>query len=153
MTERGGNEAERLAVLLGHWHTRGRTTASGEAPLEIDATDTYEWLPARSGLLHTVDARMGEAKVEGAEIIGWDPSREKYRSQYFGSDGPNAYEAELSEEDGVLKWTMRSATDRFTGRFSDDRDRISGFWERRAEGETWEPWMEITLTKGAEEGS
>jgi hypothetical protein len=49
-------------------------------------------------LLHIVDARVGDQKVEGAEIIGLDTSRASYITQYFGSDGATAYEATLGEE-------------------------------------------------------
>ena len=70
-----------------------------------------------------------------------------YVTQYFGTDGPNAYEASLAEEDGRLVWRMRSARDRFTGSFSEDGNTITGRWERLDEEEKWQPWMEITLTK------
>jgi hypothetical protein len=113
----------------------------------IDATDTYEWLPGRFGLLHTVDARVGNEKVEGAEIIGWVPARDCYVTQYFGSDGPNSYEASLTEVDGVLVWTMRSAADRFTGTFGSDGNTLTGGWERLEAGEIWRQWMEVTLTR------
>jgi hypothetical protein len=99
-------------------------------------------------LLHRVDARVGDQKVEGAEIIGYDPARGSYVTQYFGSDGPTAYEANLSEEDGTLAWRMRSESNRFTGTFSADGDTITGYWER-LQGLTWHPWMDITLTRQA----
>jgi Protein of unknown function (DUF1579) len=139
---------DRLAVLVGRWRTEGSTRATADSPAaRIEATDTYDWLPGRSGLLHTVDARVGDQKVEGAEIIGWVPARRAYITQYFGSDGPNSYEASLTEVDGVLVWTMRSATDRFTGTFSDDGNRITGRWERLDDETSWQPWMEVTLTR------
>jgi Protein of unknown function (DUF1579) len=134
---------ERLEVLVGRWKTEGQTR--GE-PLRVDATDTYEWLPGGYGLLHTVDARMGDDKVEGAEIIGWNPDRGVYSTLYFGSDGPAAYEAELAEEGGALVWRMRSEHDRFEGTFDDDRSVITGHWEQ-LEGGEWRAWMDITLTK------
>jgi hypothetical protein len=85
--------------------------------------------------LHTVDARVAEEHVEGAGIIGWDPARNAYITQYFGSDGPNAYEASLAEEDGALAWNMRSRTDRFRGGFGDDGNTITGHWEQLDDGE------------------
>lgn len=101
----------------------------------------------RFGLLHTVDARVGEEHVEGAEIIGWDPERDAYATQYFGSDGPSAYEARLTEEDGALVWSMRSSQDRFTGTFSKDGNTITGHWEQLDDEENWQPWMDVKLTK------
>lgn len=148
MEREPGPEDERLGSLVGRWHTQGWTTETGDAPAtRIDAVDTYEWLPGRFGLLHRVDARVGDERVEGAEIIGWDPARGKYLTQYFGSDGPSAYEATLGEEDGALTWRMRSATDRFAGTFSSDGDTIEGHWERLDEQGGWRPWMEITLSR------
>src|SRR5262245_481591 len=126
-----GAELARLAVLLGLWHTEGSTSETADSQsARIDATDTYEWLPGGFGLLHTVDARVGDQKVEGAEIIGWVLARDTYVTQYFGSDGPSSYEASLTEVDGVLTWTMLSAADRFCGTFSNDRDTITGRWEQ-----------------------
>src|SRR5215217_1685398 len=118
MSHDARSEHERLGALVGRWKTEGWTKeADGAAPRRIDAVDTYEWLPGRFALLHRVDAQVGDQKVEGAEIIGYDPARGSYVTQYFGSDGPAAYEAKLSEEDGTLLWAMRSESDRFTGTF------------------------------------
>src|SRR5829696_8698104 len=104
MTDAPNIEHERLVVLVGSWKTEGWTReAAGTLSARIEATDTYERLPG-GALLHRVDARIGDQKVEGAEIIGYDPARGSYGTQYFGSDGPAAYEAKLSEEDGTLLW-------------------------------------------------
>ena len=146
MTDDRDSAHWRLAALVGQWRTEGRTVDMPE-PLLIDAVDTYEWLPGGSALLHIVDARVGEEQVKGAEIIGWDSARGVYLTQYFGTDGPNAYDASLAEEDGRLVWRMSSPRDRFTGSFSEDGNTITGHWERLDEEETWQPWMEITLTK------
>jgi hypothetical protein len=43
---------------------------------------------------------------------------------------------------------MWSASDRFTGAFTDDGNTIAGHWEQ-VDGEHWRPWMEVTLTKDA----
>jgi hypothetical protein len=137
---------ERLEPLIGSWRTEGRT--SDAASVRVDAVDTYERLPG-GALLHLVDAMVGDQKVEGAEIIGYDPARGSYLTQYFGSDGPNAYEASLVEDGGALVWTMRSAKDRFTGTFDDRRDVIRGHWETLHEESGWQPWMDITLTRQA----
>jgi hypothetical protein len=148
MAGSSGSEHERLEALVGTWQTEGWTKdVPGAAAAKIDATDAYEWLPGGFGLLHTVDARVGDEKVEGAEIIGYDPERGTYVTQYFGSDGPTAYEASLREESGALMWSMRSRTTRFTGVFSEDGNTITGHWELLDDGSNWQPWMDITLTK------
>ena len=145
-----GPEQEGLGVLIGVWKTEGFTRESaGRQAMRIDAVDTYEWLPGGFAVLHRVDALVGDEPVEGAEIIGYDPERSAYVTQYFGSDGPNSYEATLQDLDGTLVWTMSSGTDRFTGTFDDSRERITGRWEQLEGGAGWRPWMEITLTKQA----
>ncbi len=138
---------ERLEVLVGRWKTEGQTIDASGAPADqIDAIDTYERLPG-GALLHLVDAQVGDQKVEGAEIIGHDPDRNEYATQYFGSDGPTAYEASLSQESEYLIWRMQSKTTRFTGRFSKDRKGITGHWELQGDSGDWQPWMDITLTR------
>ena len=135
-----------LKPLAGRWHTTGRTT--DQPPIEIDAIDEYEPLPG-GAMLHRVDARMGDQHVEGAEIIGFDPALGHFRTQYFGNDGPSAYEAEFSEENGVRVWSMRGEKERFRGTFNADGDVITGHWERLAGDGTWQRWMDITLTRTA----
>jgi catechol 2,3-dioxygenase-like lactoylglutathione lyase family enzyme len=140
---------ERLEALIGRWKTEGRTTEASAVPAgRIDAIDTYERLPG-GALLHLVDAKVGDQKVAGAEIIGYDPARGSYLTQYFGSDGPNAYEASLVEDDGALVWTMRSRKDRFIGTFNDERNVITGHWEALDDDSNWQPWMDVTLTREA----
>jgi hypothetical protein len=132
--------------LIGRWKTQGWTTAAPGTAERIDAVDTYQRLPG-GALLHLVDARVGDQIVEGAEIIGFDAARGRYVTQYFGTDGPNAYEATLVEHDGTLVWTMRGAKDRFTGTFDDGRNVITGHWELLGDASTWQPWMDVTLTR------
>jgi hypothetical protein len=137
---------ERLDALIGRWKTTGRTADDSAGPMDIDAIDTYERLPG-GALLHLVDAKVGDEKVEGAEIIGHDPARGSYLTQYFGTDGPNAYEASLVEDDGALVWSMRSERDRFTGTFNTERNVITGHWDALDDDSNWQPWMDITLTR------
>jgi len=148
MEQASGAEHERLDALIGRWKTDGQTKETREAPAaKIDAVDTYEWAPGGFALLHGVDAKVGDETVEGAEIIGYDPERGAYVTQYFGSDGPAAYEADLARENGTLVWRMRSKGDRFTGTFNDDGNVITGHWELLDDDGNWQPWMDITLTK------
>ena len=149
MAHESGSALERLDALIGKWKTRGTTTDASAVPADrIDAIDTYERLPG-GALLHLVDARVGLQKVDGAEIIGYDPDRRTYVTQYFGSDGPTAYEASLTEESEGLMWRMRSKTTRFIGIFSEDGNVITGHWELLRDNGDWRPWMEITLTRQA----
>jgi len=86
-------------------------------------------------------------------IIGADPGREAYRQHYFDSRGiARMYAMEFS--DGV--WTLvRDSADftplefsqRFTGTFSSDGQRINGRWETSRDGSNWEHDFDLTYTK------
>jgi hypothetical protein len=148
------SETERLGVLTGIWRTEGWTRERpGEPEARIEAVDTYEWLPGGGGLLHVVDARVGLQRVEGAEIIGFDPEPRAYVSLFFGTGGPISYEANLAQERGALTWTMRSERTRFAGTFNEPCDTITGQWEARDEDGSWIPSMDITLTKRSSAGA
>lgn len=141
------DQVQQLQALVGKWHTKGYTRPTADTPVaEIDATDEYDRLPG-GALLHLVDARVGDQKVEGAEIIGFDPHRQSYVTLYYGTDGPNSYEARFEQENGALVWKMASARDRFTGIFSKDGNTITGHWELIDQAGNWQPWMDVTLTK------
>lgn len=98
------------------------------------------------------DAPSGGRSSRGPQgrwrrIIGFDPERGRYVTQYFGSDGPTAYEADLAKERDRSVWTMRGPDTRFSGELSADGDVITGRWERLSGDSTWTDWMDITLTK------
>jgi Protein of unknown function (DUF1579) len=149
VTDTSSEAMERLAVLVGRWHTEGWTRdEAGHQAERIDAIDSYDWLSGGAAVLHLVEATVGERTVEGAEIIGYDPDRGHYATQYFGTDGPTAYDASLSEaDDGARVWEMRSEDTRFRGSFNAGGSVITGRWERLAPDAGWQPWMDITLTK------
>jgi hypothetical protein len=150
--EAADSARERLEALVGRWKTEGWTIdpAGGQGD-RIDAVDTYERLPG-GALLHLVDARVGDQKVDGAEIIGFDPELGKYSTQYFGTDGPAAYQASLRTDSGKTVWEMHSEADRFTGTFSADGNSITGYWEAVDDDGSWRPWMNITLTRHDADG-
>jgi hypothetical protein len=62
-------------------------------------------------------------------------------------DGANACEASGVEDDGALVWTVCSEKAWFTGTFNDERNLIAGPWEALGDDSTWDPWMDITVTR------
>ena len=146
MTDDRDSAHRRLAALVGQWRTEGRTVDMPE-PLLIDAVDTYEWLPGGSASCTSSTPGLARSRSRAPRSSGGIRRAASTVTQYFGTDGPNAYDASLAEEDGRLVRRMSSPRDRFTGSFSEDGNTITGRWERLDEEETWQPWMEITLTK------
>jgi Protein of unknown function (DUF1579) len=144
-----GPEHRRLDVFVGQWRTEGTILADPENPsgstAKLTAVDTYEWLPGGFFLIHHVDGRMGEDEVHAIEIIGYDASRQAYRTRSFDNHGnTGTYEATLRG----ATWAIRGQRERFTGEFGDGSRTLTGQWQRRsADGARWVPWMDIRLTK------
>lgn len=134
-----------LDAFVGTWRTEGEVRATPDAPaFRFTAVDRYEWMPGGFFLLHHVDARMGETRLTALEVIGYDPAADVYPMHSYDSTG-NA-----GTHQGRLRgatWTFTGAAERFTGAFGRDGATLSGLWERSADGATWEPWMDVTLTR------
>ncbi len=144
-----GPEHRLLDVFVGTWNTEGTILADAAHPsattAKLTAVDTYEWLPGGFFLIHHVDGRMGEDEVHAIEIIGYDASRQAYRTRSFDNQGnTGTYEATLRG----ATWRIRGERERFTGELGDDGGSLTGQWERRStDGTRWVPWMDIRLTK------
>jgi hypothetical protein len=142
---RPGPEHQALAPFVGRWRTAGEVLASGSTPaLEIAGIDEYEWLPGGFFLLHRVDVRIGGEPVQALEIIGWEAERGSYFMRSFDSQGNASEMRARVDDDGT--WRFEGDAERFTGRFGDGGDTLSGRWEQR-EGDGWIPWMDVRLSK------
>jgi len=114
VTNESTEARERLDVLIGTWKTEGLTTeARGRPAQRIDAVDTYERLPG-GALLHLVDARVGDVKLDGAEIIGFDPLRGTFVTQFFGASSTQS--ATSSPATGMRSTTTRHGSRGWTSR-------------------------------------
>lgn len=135
---------EALSLFVGTWHTTGATRAATSASSErIDATDRYEWMEGRYFLLHHVDSRTPHA-TKALEIIGPAGPDGGFPTRGFDSDGQTfAFTYEL---DGR---TFRNIglNERFAGAFTEDGETLSGTWGRSEDRRSWQPWMDIKLTK------
>jgi hypothetical protein len=131
-----------LDTLIGTWRTTGRL-ASGE-PLDFEGTDSYEWFPGGSFLLHHVDVTMGGDAVKAIEIISYDEATGKYPMHHFDGSG------KLQVSEGRFNgngWTFSSFTERGSFTFSEDGNVLSGTWEKLSEKKVWEPWLHVQLKK------
>ena len=135
----------RLYALVGTWRTEGRTIASPDGPaVRIHGTDSYDWLPGKYFLVHRVDVRMGDEKVDAIEIIGYDAGRGDYTMHSYDHQGGTAT-MRMTERDGV--WTIEG--DGVRSRLQPDPDgwTMRAHWERQGKDGGWMPWMEIRLTR------
>jgi hypothetical protein len=135
----------KLEPFVGRWKTEGVIRATADAPeSRFTAVDTYEWMAGGFFLLHHVDARMGGVHLTALEIIGYDAASDTYPMRSYDSLG-NTGTHTATLRDGV--WTFTGETERFSGAFSEDGGTLTGTWERSEDGTTWEPWMDVTLTR------
>ncbi|MCR8843463.1 DUF1579 domain-containing protein [Paenibacillus sp. SC116] len=134
-----------LNVFVGKWNTEGivKDAASGST-VTLKAMDTYEWLPGGYFLIHHVDGQMGDSEVKAIEMIGYDAASQMYITHSYDNQGNmNKYQAMLLDNN----WTIAGQSERFSGRFSDDRMILTGEWKLLNESSNWEHWMDIKLTK------
>lgn len=116
----------------------------GIPSVSILASDVYEWLPGRFFVLHSAYGRIGDFSVGAIEMLWYDPAAGHYRSQLFDHQG-NVVDSTLMLEGGVWTWMREGA--RAFATFNDDGNLQTAHHERSDDGVTWEPSMEVTLTK------
>jgi hypothetical protein len=142
---------ETLKPFVGEWKM---TAAFGdEAPADIGARVTFEWLPGERFLVERWEVPIPEAP-DGIAIIGADPESEgNYLQHYFDSRGI-ARVYKMSIEDGIWKlwragpdFSPLDFSQRFAGTFGDDDRTITGTWEISRDGETWERDFDLVYTK------
>ena len=105
MAKGAQTEQQRLSVFLGTWRTEGHTTGDGP-PKPVRSSDEYEWLPGGFFVVHRWDGHVGDAEVQGIEIIGHDRKSGAYRTHFFDSDG-NSGSEELTVSDRTWTWVGR----------------------------------------------
>jgi hypothetical protein len=152
MTQHAENSAiERLAVLVGEWSMVPEF--KGLPPVEGAARVVFEWMAGERFLIQRWEVPIPEAP-DGIAIIGADPDSDgDFLQHYFDSRGVARVYKMTLDAAGWKLW--RDAPDfspltfaqRYSGTFGDDGRTISGAWEMRHDGETWEHDFDLTYTK------
>ena len=134
----------KLGIFVGEWETSGSVFATETSQaVAISGTDVYEWLPGGFFLLHRVKATMGNVGTESTEIIGWNAKEQLFLVRSFDAFG-NCEEYLMDLCSGFL--SFRSTELRFRGAFSEDKQELSGIWEKD-DGVGWYPQMETRLIR------
>ena len=134
-----------LDVMIGTWELKGRESGPDG---EIHGRPTFEWMEGCFYLVQHVDIDYIGRRIVGTEYIGYDEVNDNLRSYFFSNEGPGPFGRVALEyvweveEDILTIWggEMGSPAS-FKGRFSDDRNTISGRWEWPGGG------YEATMTK------
>ncbi|HKP51763.1 MAG TPA: hypothetical protein VJ183_03830 [Chloroflexia bacterium] len=136
---------KRMAVLAGTWRTE--ISILLDSPTIIPGQTTIEWLEEGPFLIMRGSVEHPDFPISTA-IIGSDDSNESYSMVYFDSRGVSRiYEMSLSKEEWKLWRESPDFSQRFTGRFSDDGNTITGFWEKSSDGSNWEHDFDLTYTR------
>lgn len=87
--------AARLAPFLGHWRVEGEVFGSAYGPAcRWSSEESCEWLPGGRFLVNRWDASVGERRLQGMAVFGYDPNR-GYFARFYDSLG-NAPEYRVS---------------------------------------------------------
>ena len=119
---------------------------------DVDARVTFEWRGDRAFVLERWTVPVPEAP-DGLAVIRWDEGRGTFLQHYF--DERNVARVyEMGLEDGVWRlertkpdFSPLDFSQRFTGRFGEDGDRIEGTWEIAHDHETWEKDFDLVYTR------
>jgi hypothetical protein len=134
-----------LQPIIGKWITRGLTIATAEnPPMEISASDIYEWTPGGYFIVHSAYGFIGEVGVGATELIGYDKDNKNYRTWFFDNQG-NTEQQVLTVRGN--KWTWTGEKTRCIGIIGDDGKTMQAHHERTDDGKTWMGTMDVTLTK------
>jgi hypothetical protein len=138
-------EHDLLNSLIGRWITVGETIPAEDAPaVKIDASDIYEWVAGGFFVVHTAYGCIGDTRVGGIEMIGYDPITRRFRTHFFDSQG-NISNQDLTFQDGTWTWSGPHA--RATGVLSEDGRAMPTLHEWSDDGMNWRPSMDVTLRK------
>jgi hypothetical protein len=140
-----------LDVFVGEWSMEAKfdsMPSTGD-----DARVVFEWLPGEQFLIQRWSVPVPEAP-DGIAIIGADPSNNgAYLQYYFDSRGV-ARIYRMTVDNNV--WTLlREEPDlspldfqqRYIGNISADGQAITGSWEIRLDGTTWQHDFDLSYRK------
>jgi hypothetical protein len=147
MSQAADNPAlERLEPFVGEWNLEA---SFPDAPV---GRAVFEWILGGQFLVERSEVPVPEAP-DGFCIIGPEADGGGYTQHYFDSRGVVRLYA-MTFDDGV--WTLTrdkedfsplSFSQRYTGRFSDDANVITGTWEICHDGSTWERDFDLNYTR------
>jgi ketosteroid isomerase-like protein len=134
-----------LAPLAGRWRIEARFPS--DPPVTGAGEVSFEWIEERAFLVQRW--RSDEpAAPDGIAVLGFDEAAGGLVQRYFDSRGvARLYRTSL--DDGLWRvWREHPGFDqRYTGTLSADGATISGAWERRTDGATWEHDFDLTYTR------
>ncbi|MDX6539171.1 MAG: hypothetical protein QOI71_781 [Gaiellales bacterium] len=133
-----------LEPLVGEWTLEA--TPPGGPPWPGDAKATFEWMEGNQLLIERSTIEMREAP-DGICVIGCDAANGTYTRLYTDDRGVcRIYEMSIGGGEWRLWREGEPFGQRFSGRFSDEGNRIDGRWETKTEN-GWETDFDLVYTR------
>jgi Protein of unknown function (DUF1579) len=143
-------EHQLLNIFVGKWHLEGLSYGLGQSkenpydsPVRWSAEETYDWLPGGFFLVNNFNAQIGDAPMNGMEIIGYDAASQTYPSQMFDNYG-RIQLGQRIVSDGI--WTYTGTEYRTTYTFRNDGNSMATHWEWLS-GDDWFVLADLEGTK------
>lgn len=144
---------ERLDAFVGEWEMTmtidGQTVSGGRAMFDWIEGGTFLVYRGKAGDTSDLPSEMVEnSPLPTISIIGVDDSHGQFTMLYSDARGVfRVYQMTLSDGEWELWREAPGFSQRFTGAFNDDGDRITGNWEKSEDGTDWEHDFDLTYTK------
>jgi hypothetical protein len=135
----------KFEVFIGTWNTTGEVLETEASPAgTLSATDTYQWLPGKHFMVHTVDARFDREPARSMEVMGFDASKQQHFARSYDDQGSTEVFAIALEG---RRFSIRGKTVRFSGAFDARKNRLRGLGERKPARAGWQPWIRLELVR------
>ena len=137
---------QELEPFVGEWLFEAKWAATGEQ-WPGGGRVTFEWHDSRAHLVQrgTIDHPDAPNNIS---IIGCDAASGTYYQLYSDERVVcRVYSMTIGQGEWRLSRDGQPFSQRFTGRFSDDGNTISGRWEIAEEGSTYTPDFDLVLRK------
>lgn len=121
---------KRLDVLVGTWDIKGRVSGPEG---EVSGEAIFKWLPGKFFLEQRFSMNFLGQKVEGVEIIGYDPSTKAFVSSVYSNLGA-APPYRWDVVNNVVTHSTEGAS--YKGTLSSDGKKLTGRWEPEKGKET-----------------
>jgi hypothetical protein len=135
----------KFEVFIGTWNTTGEVFETEAGPAgTLSATDTYQWLPGKHFIVHTVDARFDGEPARSMEVMGFDASKQQHVARSYDDQGST--EVFVVTLQG-RRYGIKGKTVRFSGGFDSQKNRLNGLWELKRGKAGWRPWIKLELVR------
>jgi hypothetical protein len=136
---------ERLNLLVGEWNLE--FIFATDPDHHLHGREDFEWMKDRIFLFERWHVAHPDA-TDRVGIIGANDDGETFTMHSFGSRGQTpVYNMSLNDGIWKLRHDLPGLSQRFEGKFSEDGNTITGYWERSTDGSSWERDFDLIYSR------